>query len=188
LAESRGVESVPARILGVDPGSLATGWGLLGGSAGRPTLLDCGIIRLPPARRLEGRLSRLCRELEAVVSRTAPTCAAVEAPYHGVDPRAALKLAQARGVILAVLAGAGLEVAEYAPATVKKSVTGNGRASKQQVRWMVARLLGATAESTDVSDALAVALCHSASRRHHAFAERAAAAPRRARRGRIRTG
>jgi crossover junction endodeoxyribonuclease RuvC len=166
-----------SRILGVDPGSLATGWGLVAGPVAAPRRLDSGLIRLGrPADDLARRLDRLLRELEQVVLRCRPTVAAVEAPYHGVNARAALQLAHARGVVLAVLAGAGVQVVEYAPAMVKKSVTGNGRAPKPQVRAMVERLLGAQADGhreSDPWDALAVALCHSACRRHHALTARA---------------
>ena len=162
-------EAAP-RILGVDPGSWITGWGLIGGSANRPTWLDSGQIKLGTAARpLAERLLSLHRELEAIVRDVRPTCAAVESPFHGANARSALQLAHARGVILAVLAGAGLEVVEYTPATVKKSVTGNGRAPKEQVRAMVDRMLspGTPHRSSDPWDALAVALCHSAARRFH---------------------
>ena len=101
-------------------------------------------------------------------SRAQSSCAAVESPYLGVNARSALQLAQARGVALAVLAGAGLEVLEYTPATIKKAVTGNGRATKEQVRMMVGQLLRqprARVETHDQSDALAVALCHASSAR-----------------------
>lgn len=154
-----------ARILGVDPGSFQTGWGLVGGSPARPALLECGVIRLRAGGSFAERLARLRREFEALISRVEPTEAAVEAPFHGANARAALQLAHARGVVLAVLGGAGVPVMEYAPATVKKSVTGAGRAEKAQVQAMVARLLGTATlpKPTDVSDALAVALCHLAS-------------------------
>jgi crossover junction endodeoxyribonuclease RuvC len=152
------------RILGIDPGSLVTGWGLLDGG---PVLIDCGVIRLQRARSFPARLSLLHDELVRLVDRHRPTTAAVESPYHGSSARSALQLAHARGVILAVLAGAGVEVAEYTPATVKKSVTGNGRAEKDQVRRMVARLLDdrVAGHPDDLTDALAVALCHEAARK-----------------------
>jgi crossover junction endodeoxyribonuclease RuvC len=157
------------RILGVDPGSIVTGWGLVGGAPARPRWLDAGVIRLGRGTGdLAGRLERLHAALAALVERLEPTSAAVEAPYHGANPRSSLLLAHARGVVLAVLAGAGIEVVEYTPATVKKAVTGNGRAPKEQVRAMVGRLLGSPpcGDSTDLSDALAIALCHAASQRH----------------------
>jgi len=86
----------------------------------------------------------------------------VESPFHGVNPRSALQLAHARGVVLAVVAGTGIEIVEYAPAAVKKSVTGTGGADKMQVEFMVVRTLGPGAARScgDRADALAVALCH----------------------------
>jgi crossover junction endodeoxyribonuclease RuvC len=167
-----------SRILGVDPGSLVTGWGLVDASPGRASLLDCGIIRTASrgAADLASRLARLRGELEDLVARLSPSCAAVETPFHGVNPRSALQLAHARGVILAALAAAGLEVAEYTPAAVKKSVTGNGRAPKEQVRRMVRCLLSARSLArVDASDALAVALCHATTARHRAAVARAIA-------------
>ncbi len=153
------------RILGVDPGSLRTGWGLVAGTTTRPELVGCDVIRLKTSAAFADRLFALHVAFEDLVHRLRPTCAAVEAPFHGVNARAAFQLAQARGVLLAVLAGEGVPVSEYTPATVKKAVTGNGRAEKRQVRTMILRLLGpGTAHASfDVTDALAVALCHAGS-------------------------
>ena len=153
------------RILGVDPGSIITGWGLIDGSPSRPELLDCGLIRLSGAD-FATRLAVLRNQFEELLERLHADSSAVESPFQGTNPRSALHLAHARGVILAGLAAAGIEVAEYTPATVKKSVTGNGRAAKPQVQTMVYKLLATSARSTssDLSDALAVALCHQASR------------------------
>jgi len=150
------------KILGVDPGSWNTGWGLLQGPDPAPRLIDCGVIRLQRGQALALRLSRLQLELTQVVSRLGPDCAAVESPFHGASARSSLQLAHARGVVLAVLAGAGIDVAEYTPATVKKSVTGNGRADKRQVAEMVGRILGQALEREreDLTDALAVSICH----------------------------
>ncbi len=152
----------PVRVLGVDPGTFRTGWGLIGGSLACPSLLGCGVIRLPQRAPLPDRLARLKVELELLLSRLDPTAAAVEAPFHGANARAALQLAHARGVVFAVLAAAAIPVAEYAPSTIKKAVTGNGRADKAQVQSMVRRLLrlDAVPGGFDREDALAVALCH----------------------------
>jgi crossover junction endodeoxyribonuclease RuvC len=176
--ESRRARLSAPRILGVDPGSHATGWGLVGGKPARPEWLEAGVIHLDRVGGdLPKRLLRLQQELGVLVERLHPTCAAVESPYHGANARSAFQLAQARGVVLAVLAGAGVEIAEYSPATVKKAVTGNGRAPKAQVRSMVGQLLGRPDRvvSDDLADALAVALCHGASQRHHALVARARA-------------
>jgi len=172
--------AAPVRVLGVDPGSYRTGWGLVGGSAVEPSLIECGVIRLPQRAPLPERLHRLLAELQGLVERLGPTASAVEAPFHGINARAALQLAHARGVVLAVMGAAGVPVTEYAPATVKLAVTGAGRADKEQVRAMVKRLLGgawAGTGSSDESDALAVALCHITTLRYRA--EVAASAKRR---------
>lgn len=110
------------------------------------------------------RLAHLRVELVRIVRAAAPSDSAVESPFHGTNPRSALQLAHARGVILSVLSEAGVSPTEYSPATVKKTVCGNGRADKDQVRTMVARLTGVRKASLnhDVADAIAVALCHQA--------------------------
>ena len=179
-----------ARIVGVDPGSIVTGWGLLGGTAAAPLLHESGVIRLPTAGSFAARLACLQREFLALVERLEPTVAAVEAPFHGKSSRSALQLAHARGVLLAVLAGAGVEVCEYTPAAVKKTITGSGRADKEQVRRMIATQLGAglARRPEDQTDALAVALCHLAGQGFLAAVRRSvvqggrAAAPRSRRR------
>jgi len=162
------------RVLGIDPGSQITGWGLLAGTAVEPRLIEAGLLRLG-AGDFPQRLALLQERLAELVARLRPTVAAVESPFHGASARSALQLAHARGVILAVLAGAGVEVAEYTPATVKKAVTGSGRAGKRQVAAMVGRLLhGAPpGDSHDLSDALALALCHLASAGHRSAVARA---------------
>jgi crossover junction endodeoxyribonuclease RuvC len=132
----------------------------------RPRLVDSGVIRLGRSDvAFPERLHRLAGRLDELVRQLSPTAAAVEAPFHGVNPRSALQLAHARGVVLATLAGAGVPVAEYAPAAVKIAVAGNGRAPKDQVHAMVMRLLGIEdlPGPSDRADAIAVALCHAAS-------------------------
>ena len=151
------------RVLGVDPGSLVTGWGLIGGSPSRPTLIDCGVVRLAADLPLPHRLAKLQSALRETVASTRPSVAAVETPFHGASPRSALILAHARGAILATLATAEVPVVEYAPAAVKRAVAGNGRADKSQVARLVAILLDRAPPQNaahDLTDALAVALCH----------------------------
>ena len=165
-----------SRVLGVDPGSLVTGWGLIAERSGRPTLEACGAIRLGgSAVPLAERLARLQQELATLVLRLAPDGAAVEAPFHGVSARSALQLAHARGVVLAVLGVTGIGVGEYTPAQVKRAISGSGRADKAQVGAMVERLLGAGSRDVghDARDALAVAWCHLARRRFQGAVERA---------------
>jgi crossover junction endodeoxyribonuclease RuvC len=129
-----------------------------------PVVVDCGEIRMSRADPLAIRLASLGERFSRIVASMDPSASAVEAPFHGANARAALQLAHARGVILGVLGRAGVAPCEYTPATVKKTVCGSGRGDKEQVRNMVARLTGADLKglSSDVADAIAVALCHQA--------------------------
>jgi crossover junction endodeoxyribonuclease RuvC len=152
---------------------LNTGWGLIQ-RVSRPELVDCGVIRLRNKGEFAERLASLQRQLEEIVARVHPDAAAVEAPFHGASARAALQLAHSRGVILAVLAGAGVPVAEWSPASVKKAIADNGRADKDQVRKMVCLQLNIEPDRPhDLTDALAVALCHMHSSRFLSAVERA---------------
>ena len=149
------------RILGIDPGSRYTGYGVVERRGSRLRALAHGRIRLPPASPLAERLALLSREIETVAREHRPRVAVLESLYHGVNPRSLIVLAQARGALVAALVRAGLPVEEYSPAEVKSSVTGNGRADKQQVARMVALILGLGGQEMhpDASDALAVAIC-----------------------------
>jgi crossover junction endodeoxyribonuclease RuvC len=152
------------RILGIDPGSRATGWGLLDCAGARLVFVAAGVIR--PARSLSraGRLAAIHAELLQVIAEHAPAEAAVEETFVNASPRDALVLGEARGAALLAPAGAGLEVAEYAANTVKKSVVGRGHADKTQVQAMVRVLIPASGQqAADAADALAVAICHA----HH---------------------
>jgi crossover junction endodeoxyribonuclease RuvC len=152
------------RILGLDPGLRRTGWGILECAGNRLAYVACGSVETSDKDALASRLAALHEGLAAVIARHAPHEAAVEETFVNADPRAALKLGQARGVVLLVPAKAGLPVAEYAPNLVKKSIVGAGRAEKVQIRKMVAVLLPKAAPATeDAADALAVAITHA----HH---------------------
>lgn len=149
-------------ILGLDPGSRHTGFGLIDRQGSRLACVGHGRISLPRDMPLPARLARLSRELEALVRAHAPDVAVLESLYHGVNPRSLIVLAQARGALVATLALQGLEVHEYTPAEVKTAVVGHGRADKEQVGQMVRLVLGLTREPmpADASDALAVAICY----------------------------
>ena len=148
------------RILGVDPGSSATGWALVVSEGNRYRLETAGVVRPKGAHR-HGRLADLQRRLEAVTADLNPDCAAVESSFSGLNPRSGLALAECRGVILAVLGGLGVDVTSYSPAQVKSAVVGHGRAEKQQVNYMVVQLLGLDGPpAVDAADAMAVALTH----------------------------
>jgi len=149
------------RILGIDPGSSATGFGLVERQGSRIRHLAHGTLRPPRSAALPQRLAFLHAALVSLLAERAPDCVAVERVFVAASPRAALVLGHARGVVLAAAAGAGLCVSEYAASEVKLAVTGSGSAGKPQVQAMVRRLLAlAAAPPRDAADALAVALCH----------------------------
>ncbi len=149
------------RILGLDPGSRHTGFGLIDRRGSRLRPIAQGRITPPRADPLPARLAHLCDELGDVLRRFDPEAAVMETLFRGVNPRSLIVLAQARGALLATLAVAGIEIYEYTPAEIKTAVTGNGRADKQQVARMVKIILGLGNPrlSADASDALAVAIC-----------------------------
>jgi crossover junction endodeoxyribonuclease RuvC len=148
-------------ILGVDPGSLRTGYGAIETDGKRHTLLEKGVL-IPPRRgELAERLRFIHDGLAALIRRLGPVALAVEDVFHAANARSGLVLGHVRGVVLLAGAEAGLAVHAFPPATVKIQVTGFGRAEKGQVALMVSRILGlpADAEAGDAADALAVALC-----------------------------
>ena len=148
-------------ILGVDPGSLRTGFGAIETDGRRHRLLEMGTIA--PSSRLElaCRLRTIHAGLTAVILRLRPDVLAVEDLFHAVNARSALVLGHVRGVVLLAGAEAGLPVSAFPPATVKLQVTGFGRAEKSQVAMMVSRILAIEEQAAgDAADALAVALCH----------------------------
>lgn len=167
------------RILGLDPGSRFTGYALIDRRGSHLAPVAYGRFRLTQ-RELAPRLAYLATELEELIRYHEPEAAALESLYHGVNPRSAIVLAQARGALLATLGRAGLPVAEYSPAEIKTAVTGYGRAEKGQVGRMVAVVLGLGGEklTADASDALAVALCYAQRLRFDRLQGRGAASDR----------
>lgn len=148
------------RILGIDPGSNATGFGVVERVGARLVHVEHGTLRSVRGAALADRLAALYAALAEVIARTRPDAAVVERVFVAASPGSALVLGQARGVALAALAAAGLPVHELAPSQVKQAVTGAGGADKRQVQAMVQRLLGlATPPPRDAADALAAALC-----------------------------
>lgn len=150
------------RVLGVDPGTAATGFGVVERTDGTLRLVECGVIRPTRNASLAIRLSEIHRDLVEVIDRTRPDCLAVEGVFFRENARTAVILAHARGVILLAGAESALEVAEYPPAEIKKTVVGTGRATKSQVGYMVQKLLGLAEppRPSDASDGCAAALCH----------------------------
>jgi len=169
----------PLRILGIDPGTIATGYGLIEERAGRLTLLDHGTIRAASSATLAQRVTRIFDGLERVLDESQPDEAAIEAVFHGKNARSALVLGHARGVALLALGRRGLVLGEYAPSEVKQALVGSGRAEKSQVESMVRALLrlATPIRSADAADAVAVAICHAHSRRLRSL-DGAARAPR----------
>jgi crossover junction endodeoxyribonuclease RuvC len=147
--------------LGLDPGTRHFGWGVVERRGTRLVHIAHGIVHTDEDEPIAVRLVTIERELVEVVRIHAPEVASVEALFFAKDPQAASKLGHARGVALLVCARAGLEVAEYPPARVKRTVAGSGRADKSQVAQMIRVVLGlAAAPPSDAADALAVAVTH----------------------------
>ena len=147
-------------ILGLDPGSRHTGFGLIEKEHDKLRLLEHGRLSCSSRRPLPERLFALSRDLGQLLDRTPPGTVALETPFHGINSRSLIVLAQARGALLAELASRRLDIREYSPAEVKSAVSGNGRAGKEQVAHMVRLILGLEgAASSDATDALAVAIC-----------------------------
>jgi crossover junction endodeoxyribonuclease RuvC len=156
--------TAPIRILGLDPGLQHTGWGLVEHDGFRLRFCAEGVISTNAADDLPHRLLVLHQGLARVIAEQSPDEAAVEHTYVARNPESALKLGQARGVVLLAPSIAGLPVREYGAMEVKRAVVGNGHAAKEQVQAMVRHLLpGVTFKRADAADALAIAICHA----HH---------------------
>ena len=157
------------RVLGVDPGMAATGYGIVETGNGAPgyrggpgRLIECGVITFSRRSSLPRRLAELHAEIVALIDRHHPAALALENAFYHRNVRTTLVLGHARGVVLLAAQQAGLAIAEYAPATVKKTVTGAGAAPKAQVGAVVARLLRLreAPRPADAADGVAVALTH----------------------------
>lgn len=151
------------RILGIDPGSVTTGFGVVDYEKGRLALVEQGTIRTRRGGELAERLGEIHERLLEVIARCHPESMAVESPFAGKNVQSLIQLAHARGVILLAARTSGLAVFEYAPRSVKSAVVGFGGAEKEQVAKMVRMLLPGCASlkmAADASDAIAVAICH----------------------------
>ena len=154
------------RVFGIDCGTEITGFGVVesvdSATLGQVACLTCGAIRLSKAKALPVRLAELHRALLAELERWQPEVVAIEEVFYSVNAKSALKLGQVRGVALLAAAELHLPVAEYAPLSIKSSVVGYGLAKKEQVQFMVARLLNLPQlpQPADAADALAIAICH----------------------------
>ena len=150
------------KVLGIDPGTAACGYGLVHASDGRLRAVDHGWWRTSPRAPAESRLLTIFEEVAALIDRHGPDAVALEESFVGADARTALSVGQARGAVLVAAALAGVECAEYAPARVKQAVCGYGRAEKAQVQKMVQAILRLDAPPAPdhAADALAVSICH----------------------------
>ncbi|MDD3732815.1 MAG: crossover junction endodeoxyribonuclease RuvC [candidate division Zixibacteria bacterium] len=151
------------RILGIDPGLHITGYGLLDIDDHNPKVIEAGVIRTTKQAALAEQLKEIASELDGIINQFKPDAIAVEELYsHYNHPRTAIIMGHARGIIFLKAAEAQINIFPYASTRIKKSLTGNGRAKKNQVQRMIKVLLGLRAlpEPPDTADALAIALCH----------------------------
>ncbi len=150
------------RVLGIDPGTAACGYGIVHERGGRLKAIDFGWWQTPAKHRPELRLKTIFDGVTELIEDFEPDAVVLEESFVGVDARTALSVGQARGAVLVAAASHGLECAEYAPSRVKQAVSGYGRAEKAQVQRMVMAILGLRSAPTPqhASDALAVAICH----------------------------
>ncbi|MDR0483821.1 MAG: crossover junction endodeoxyribonuclease RuvC [Alphaproteobacteria bacterium] len=150
------------RILGIDTGLNFTGWGIIETSNNSVKFIDCGVIN-PPAKNSDSqRLHKIYEGLKEVIINFNPEVVAIEETFVNNNPKGALKLGYARGVALMIPSIYALEVFEYAPTTIKKTVAGNGHASKEQVKAMLKFIMPNIKEvKDDAIDAVSIALCHS---------------------------
>ena len=154
------------RVLGIDPGSETLGWGVVDGKGSRYELVEFGTVRSSPKETFAKRLHTAYTGVEEIIARHKPDVMSIEEAFYSVNAGVAIKLGQVRGVMLLLAEQHTLELAEYAPRLIKKTVVGYGNAEKSQVQEMVKLLLKMKAIPTphDAADALAIAICHF----HHA--------------------
>ena len=150
------------RIFGIDPGSERTGYGCVETDGSRHRIVLCGAITTAACASFPDKLLHIHSQLSAFIHECRPECVAIENLFHAVNVRSALKLGHARGVAMLAAVEAGVPVAEYTPAEIKRAVVGYGRAEKTQVQQMIKVLLKLQEppEPHDAADALAVAICH----------------------------
>jgi crossover junction endodeoxyribonuclease RuvC len=159
-------------VMGIDPGVVSTGFGVVRVAGGRMNALDGGVIEVESEERPEGRLARIHEAIAELISWHEPVALALEDLYFGKNVRSAIGVGQARGVAMLAAAQRGVPCFDYTPQAVKMSVCGSGSAAKRQVQRMVGTLLGLPSppESDHAADALAVAICHAShTRPAHAF-------------------
>ena len=149
-------------ILGIDPGTIVMGYGLINVTGNTITLLELGVLKPGKVKDSYKKLQLIFNTVSGLITKYQPTDFAIEAPFFGKNVQSMLKLGRAQGVAIAAAMRHGLEVVEYSPKKVKQSVTGNGNADKEQVMKMLQTLLSfkESPKYYDATDALAVAVCH----------------------------
>lgn len=150
------------RILGIDPGTLFTGYGIIEFDKNEITHIQSGVINIPATRDFASRLKKIYDELNSIIKTYKPDEFALETAFYGKNVQSALKIGYARGVSLLAAAHNELPIKEYSPREIKKSVVGNGASSKEQVQFMIKKLMNINKKKIkfDETDALAVAVCH----------------------------
>jgi crossover junction endodeoxyribonuclease RuvC len=150
------------RVIGVDPGTAITGWGIVEGDGNNLAMLAAGVITTPAGTPLPNRLQTIYRELTAVIERWQPETAGLEELFFSKNAKTALAVGHGRGAAMLALANANLPITEYKPLEVKQAITGHGGADKLQMQQMVKLLLALDdiPRPDDAADALAVAICH----------------------------
>jgi len=153
---------MPKRILGIDPGSRATGYAIIEQQNTSYSVVACSVLRMHKMDSHTERLQFIFDELSLLIRKYQPDECAIETPVYGVDPLAMLKLGRAQAAAILAITNEKLTVAEYYPKVIKKAIAGNGNASKQQVAFMLQKVLQIDTEGLtgDATDALAVAWCH----------------------------
>lgn len=153
---------MPEVILGIDPGSRHTGYAILTEEHGKLIALRCDTLHMADIEDHSDRLQYIFEKLSTVISSFKPTSCAIETPIYGVDPQAMLKLGRAQAAAILAITNQGIPVTEYFPKVVKKSITGNGNADKEQVAFMLRKMVTLPDDklTKDATDALAVAWCH----------------------------
>ena len=161
-------------ILGIDPGSVVTGYGLVESAPRRFRLIDSGVIRPDPKLPFARRLLQIYDDLLTLIADRTPDEVALESVFYGENVQTMMKMCHARGVIVLAVVNSNRPLSEYTPAEVKRAVVGTGAASKEQVRFMVQQILGLPALDGpyDTTDAIAIALCHSHRRAESALSSR----------------
>ena len=149
------------RVLGIDPGIRTTGFGIIDSNTNRLSLIACGTIRPKISDNLPFRLNHLFEEVDSIINKFSPDVFSIEDMFYSKNVKTAMILGQARGAMIIAAAQANINIFEFAPRKVKMSVCGNGGASKEQVQYMVMKILNLKdiPGTMDVSDAIAVGIC-----------------------------